>query len=106
MYKTITDVDTILSESDNKKVFVLKHSNICGMSSDAKREVDKLLSNNNDIDVYLVIVQNQRNISLELADKLEVKHESPQFLIIKNKKPESVLNHYEIVENNIIEKVG
>ncbi len=82
MYKQVKTVDEILVASRGQKLMVLKHSATCPISSRAKRELDSLLADNPDLDVYLVVVQEQRNISNELAEKLGVLHESPQLLLI------------------------
>ncbi len=93
MYKTIEDEESILRESGEKTVFILKHSISCPGSARAKRHIDALMETNPDIDIHLLIVQEQRELSRRLAERLEVKHESPQLLIIKNGQAAHVLNH-------------
>ena len=98
MYKEVTEAEEILKASETKRVLVLKHSNACPVSFAAKREVDSLMEDNEEVDVYLVVVQLQRAISNELAEILNVRHESPQFLVIKNREAEKVFNHYRITQ--------
>ena len=98
MYKRITDVDEVISESKDNDIFILKHSNTCPISAAAKQEVDKFVE---DHDVYLVVVQDQRGVSDELAEKLSVKHESPQFILVRGGVARKVLNHDEITLQNI-----
>ena len=78
--------------------YVFKHSSTCGISVTAKEHVDKFAETH---DVYLIIVQEQRDISNQIAENYAVKHESPQFLQIKEGKVVCVLNHDEINTTNI-----
>ncbi|HUU27747.1 MAG TPA: bacillithiol system redox-active protein YtxJ [archaeon] len=96
MYKTVKDIDRLLEESNGKRVLILKHSLTCPISSAAKREIDSFLENNHQTEVYLVVVQEQRAVSNELAERLSVKHESPQLLVLKDCRAEKVLNHFQI----------
>ncbi len=82
MYRQVKTADEILVASRGRKLMVLKHSATCPISSRAKRELDSLLADNPDLEVYLVVVQQQRDVSNELAEKLDVLHESPQLLLI------------------------
>ena len=101
MYKTVGNVDSLLDESMGNTVLILKHSATCPISARAKKQVDVLFESRNDRDIYLVIVQNERSISRQIAEKLHVKHESPQFLVIREKKAAHVLNHGAITRDSI-----
>lgn len=105
MYKSLINVDAVLQESKEKQILILKHSITCPISYNAKCEVDEFINRNVNSDVYLVIVQENRAVSNELSEKLEIRHESPQFLIVKNMKAEKVLNHYDITLENIDESL-
>jgi len=100
-YKKITNFDEVLEKSENERVIILKHSVTCPISANAKKEVDIFLEENDNINIYLVVVQEQREISNEIAERLKVKHESPQLLVIYHKKTIQVLNHYDITQENI-----
>lgn len=101
MYKSPKNVDDILQTSRDRVVLVFKHSNSCPISYNAKTEVDSFIEKNKNNSVYLVVVQENRTFSNELAEKLGVKHESPQLLVINDSKAERVLNHYDITRENI-----
>lgn len=96
MYKRTDDMDAVLKASTGKQILVLKHSAICPISAGGKREVDRFLAENGSVEAYLVVVQQQRSVSRELAEKLGVKHETPQVLLIKDGKAEKVWNHWSI----------
>lgn len=104
-YLTMESVEECLEQSQNEPVFVLKHSTVCPTSTYAKREMDAFLAAN-PVKAYLVVVQEQRPIASELAERLDVKHESPQTLLIKDKAVASVLNHYDIVQDNLKKAVS
>lgn len=94
-YNRIEDLDEIKGPA-----FILKHSNACPVSFSAKDEVDRFMQDS-DIDFYMVVVQDQRDVSNEIEDKMQVKHESPQLLFVKEGKAQFVLNHGSITVENI-----
>ncbi|MBO1198774.1 bacillithiol system redox-active protein YtxJ [Staphylococcus simiae] len=63
--------------TENKYVFVLKHSDTCPISANAYDQFNKFLYER-DMDGYYLIVQQERELSDYIADKTNVKHESPQ----------------------------
>lgn len=72
---------------NNKTVSIFKHSTRCGTSSFVKRQ----FQNNFDIDadlmdVYFLDLIAHRSISNELEARFNVRHQSPQLLVIKNDK--------------------
>ncbi|WP_053032264.1 bacillithiol system redox-active protein YtxJ [Staphylococcus haemolyticus] len=62
---------------DNKYVFVLKHSDTCPILADAYDQFNKFLYER-DMDGYYLVVQEERKLSDYIAEKTNVKHESPQ----------------------------
>lgn len=54
---------------------------------------------------YLVIVQKERDVSNVIAQDLGVKHESPQFLILKEKKAIWQATHYKVKCQRIVEAI-
>jgi len=101
MYKKITDVSAVLLESVAAPVLVLKHSIACPFSGSAKREVDKFLEAHPEAEVYLVVVQEQRPVSNELAERLGVRHETPQLLLLRDGRAERVWSHGAIEREEI-----
>jgi len=101
MYKTIDNVDAVLKASTGKQILILKHSATCPISARGKRQVDRFLAGDGEIEAYLVVVQEQSVVSSELAGKLGVKHETPQVLLIKDGRAEQVWNHWSIRKKEI-----
>ena len=106
MYKQITDVSGVLKESESAPVLVLKHSNACSFSGSARREVDKFLEAHPEAGVYLVVVQEQRLVSNELAERLGVRHETPQLLLLRDGRAERVWSHGAIEREEIAGALG
>jgi len=101
MYKTIDDVDAVLKASEGKKILIIKHSTACPISARGKREVDDFLAENGTVEAYLVVVQQQRGVSSELAEKLGVRHETPQVLLVKDGRTQQVWSHRSISKKEI-----
>jgi len=78
-----------LSNSVNKPrlngVLLFKHSTRCIISKMALRELEKDWHYDNDeIEIYMIDVLMNREISNQIADIYNVRHESPQLLFIKD----------------------
>src|SRR5690625_4587933 len=84
---TIEEWDAILDKSTEKDQIILKHSTTCPVSFNALDEYNGYLADkpNEDIDYTLVKVREYRPVSNKIETDLNVKHESPQIIYIKNK---------------------
>lgn len=102
LYASIESLDECIEKSLGEPVLILKHSSTCPISSAGKNQVDKFLQDR-PTTAYLLIVQQQRPLSGEIAERLGVRHESPQLICLKNGEVARVFNHYEIVKDNLIE---
>jgi len=72
--------------SFEKPVLIFKHSTTCSISRMALDRWDRNWKdeNINDFSPYYLDLLAYRNISNLIAEKLEVEHQSPQVLLIKN----------------------
>jgi bacillithiol system protein YtxJ len=83
---SLESFDRVLSDSFQKPFFIFKHSTRCSISKmaldrferDWKPEYEEKV-----MPVYLDLLK-FREISNEIANRLQVIHESPQVLLIKN----------------------
>ncbi|MBL7789236.1 MAG: bacillithiol system redox-active protein YtxJ [Chitinophagales bacterium] len=84
---TIEEVDEIISRSKVKSQVIFKHSTVCPISrmSYEKMKAEYPLSEDA-ADIYYVGVIEQRPISNYIAEKLQVKHESPQMIVLRDGK--------------------
>ncbi len=90
-------IEEILLQSATKPVLIFKHSTRCGVSRMALKsferdyDVDKA-----DLELYFLDILKYRQLSNEISEKLEVHHQSPQVLLIKNKSVIYHDSHYQI----------
>lgn len=75
-----------LKSSEQGPVLFFKHSNTCGISSRAFNEFQKYLQTPESAQVqnYLIVIQEARRVSDELAQLVGVEHESPQAIIVRS----------------------
>ncbi|MEW6237230.1 MAG: bacillithiol system redox-active protein YtxJ [Candidatus Omnitrophota bacterium] len=99
-YAVLSSIDECLEKSRENPVIVFKHSSICPISYNAKREMDAFLEETDAL-VYLLVVQEQRPLSQEIAERLKVKHESPQAIFLRDRKVTAVFNHGQIQADNM-----
>lgn len=100
---SLTELENIIAKSDNRKQLIFKHSNACPISTTAFNEMKKYLdaSPSEDVDYSLIVVQNARNVSSELASKLNVKHESPQAILLCKGQATWHKSHYDITKTSL-----
>ena len=72
----------LLKESDRHPILLFKHSLTCSISSWAYKDLAVL-----DGPVMMVVVQNARALSNEIASRTGIKHESPQAIVLRNGRP-------------------
>ena len=75
-----TELDAILQA---EQVVIYKHSNRCGISTAALLEVRHFAETHVDVPVYMVDVVAQRALSSAIADRLRIRHASPQALVVR-----------------------
>ncbi|WP_055107542.1 bacillithiol system redox-active protein YtxJ [Paenibacillus ihumii] len=87
--KRITSIEKLaqaMEDSAHKPLLLFKHSTRCPISSGAHREVEAYLNDSpNEAVAYGVIyVVEDRPVSNAAAERLGVKHESPQAILVQN----------------------
>jgi thioredoxin 1 len=81
--RTPEDVEAMLQASHEGPVVVLKHSIACAASARGEAQF-ALLEAPDDPPRYAVVVQYARAASRYVAERLGVRHETPQVLVIRN----------------------
>ena len=95
----ITDIKTL---SITESIFIFKHSTRCGISRMVKKQFEKLLlPNKNNIKVYYLDLLKYRNVSDAVSEVFQVRHQSPQLLIIRNEVAVKHASHYDITTISI-----
>jgi len=81
----LEQLDEIAEISNAVPVLIFKHSTTCGISRMALRGFEKNYNyDKKKIEPYFLDLKQHRDISQAIAEKFNVRHESPQVLLIKN----------------------
>lgn len=86
---SLAELDALLAETEPAPLF--KHSTRCPISAAALEEMEAW---GGDF-VYLDLIAH-RDVSNAIAERLGVRHESPQLIVVKGGRAAGVLNHDEI----------
>jgi bacillithiol system protein YtxJ len=80
----INDLETALKASHEQPVALFKHSTRCSVSLMAKKSVERFWDL--DIDAYYLDLIAHRDVSNSIAEQLEIYHQSPQMILVKDGK--------------------
>ena len=94
----ISQLEEITNNSANKTQAIFKHSTRCGISSMVIKQFENSFNLPDDnIDLYYLDLLQHRDISNAIAQKFEVAHQSPQLIVLKNKKVIAHDSHHGIL---------
>lgn len=89
--------NNLLVASKERPILVFKHSNSCGISSAAYREMEKLEN------VNFVEVQTARELSREIEATTGVIHETPQVIVLRDGKAVWNASHSRVKADRVSE---
>lgn len=89
-------LDDIFARSHNAPVVLFKHSNRCGISSHVLEMVRDI-----DGELNVVVIQENRDISNEIANRTGYVHQSPQAFVLVDGKAVYHATHYGIDRSRI-----
>jgi bacillithiol system protein YtxJ len=96
----VDELHRLLAESQSRPVLLFKHSYTCGVSMEALDELVTHLKDresNGFLPQYaMVTVQTHRAVSNAIAQKLGVRHETPQALLVKNGRVVWSASHFRV----------
>jgi bacillithiol system protein YtxJ len=98
-----SDVQHIIEKSLTKPQIIYKHSVTCGISAHAEDKLNNgstLLTENADFN-YLDLLR-FRSVSNFIAQELNVTHQSPQIIVLKDKRVVYTTSHHAIEPADII----
>jgi bacillithiol system protein YtxJ len=84
-------------------VLIFKHSTQCPISSQAQAEVQRFVSEAPEVMCGVVLVIEQRAMSNAIAERLGVRHESPQVIVVRNEEPVWNASHWYITADSLNE---
>jgi bacillithiol system protein YtxJ len=70
--------------SAERPVVIFKHSNSCGLSLKKLNEVKSAEEKGRLTDVNFLVVQEARDVSKAVSEDLNLHHETPQIIVIKD----------------------
>lgn len=95
-------LNQIIDESKKQPVLIFKHSLTCPISAGAFNRIAQGLEKGLILyPVYIVIVQKNKELSNQIAEILNVIHESPQLILVKDAKVVYNVSHYNIQVEDI-----
>ena len=98
----VTDLDAAIAESRERPVLLFKHSRYCGVSCEALDELHAHIEAAAGNTAYKIItVQTHRPVSDAAAQRLGVRHETPQALLLRDGKVIWNASHFRITATEL-----
>lgn len=99
--ESLEQLDALFETSFTEPVALLKHSNSCGISSHVLEMVSEAEGT-----INVVVIQENRPISNEIAVRTGHRHQSPQAFVLKNGRAIYHATHYGIDPSKIEENLN
>ena len=77
-------LEAMVKHSFEKPVLIFKHSTRCHISRMVLRQFENSFTLEESIKPYFLDLLEHRNLSNEMASRLDVQHQSPQMIVIKD----------------------
>jgi bacillithiol system protein YtxJ len=99
--RSLDRLNELFEESHTRPVVLFKHSNSCGISSVVMREISNV-----DAEMHLVVVQTERIVADAIENRTNIRHQSPQAIVLKNGIPVYHASHYDITPEALEHHIG
>src|ERR1041384_3259391 len=101
----VQSLDAAIAESRERPVLLFKHSRYCGVSCEALDELQSHIESRPDgaVAYKMITVQTHRPVSDAAAQKLAVRHETPQAILIRDGKVIWNASHFRITASELDE---
>ena len=98
----LDELDRLLASSELRPLLLFKHSHACGTSAEALDElVAHLNASTADVDYAMVTVQTHRSVSTAVSDRLGIRHETPQALLIRDGRVVWSASHFRVTADEV-----
>src|SRR5438132_13817884 len=97
------DFEQLLEKSKTNSVLIFKHSTQCSISSYVYQEFARLAQSSGELICGLVLVIENRLLSDAIAERLQVRHESPQAIVVKDGRATWHASHWSITADSLSE---
>lgn len=99
---TEEDLENAFARSEREPVLLFKHSSRCSLSARAYREMQRL-DDAEDPPVYHLTVQEARDLSNAVEERLGIRHETPQAILLSKEKALFDASHHDVTAQNVRE---
>ncbi|WP_231959565.1 bacillithiol system redox-active protein YtxJ [Nonlabens sp. Hel1_33_55] len=100
--ESVDQLHNLVKNSNLKTKVIFKHSTRCGISRMALSSFEKNYENlDQNAAYYLLDLLNYRDVSTAIAEELNVQHQSPQVIVLKDEKVIHTESHHGIDINKI-----
>jgi len=97
-------LEAAIAESKERPVLLFKHSRYCGVSAEALDELQSHIeSASGDVAYRMITVQTHRPISDAVAQRLGLRHETPQAILLRDGKIVWNASHFRITASQLSE---
>ena len=94
--ESISQLDEIVTLSNEKTVLIFKHSTRCSVSRMVLKQFENEFKLEESCTPYFLDLLEHRDISNAIASRFEVQHQSPQLLVIQSGKAVFTASHESI----------
>ena len=98
---TTEDFEAALAASDSEPIWLLKHSNSCGVSEDAFEEFATHAEAQTSRAHWVLTVQSSPALSRLIAAQLGVDHDTPQVILLSERQVRWVATHWNVRQANL-----
>jgi bacillithiol system protein YtxJ len=98
------ELDELLSASNERPLLIFKHSNACPISARAHREMRALVEGGDApaYDFGMIVVQAARDLSSEIEERLGVRHETPQAIVVRDGRAVWDASHFDVTRDKVV----
>ncbi|MBM7563554.1 bacillithiol system redox-active protein YtxJ [Paenibacillus sacheonensis] len=102
------DWEAAYVESFRRPVLIFKHSTECPISGGARDELSNWLEDAASLSLspVMVLVPENRGVAMAIAEQLNLKHESPQLILVDGGKVSWHASHWQITYSALDEHLG
>jgi bacillithiol system protein YtxJ len=101
-----SDLEQLLDRSQTNPIFVFKHSTQCSISTQAYEEFIDFVEGVPGLICGTVLVIENRKLSNAIAERFGVRHQSPQALLIKDRRVVWHASHWSISTDSLNEALA
>jgi len=99
----VQSLDAAIAESRERPVLLFKHSRYCGVSCEALDELHTHMEGpaGGAVSYKMITVQTHRPVSDAAAERLGIRHETPQAILLRDGKPVWNASHFRITASQL-----